>query len=99
MLADTDKNKNETFEENNFFFIILFKQSKSKEKSFSNGHGSATTTKSGTEQTSISFSNDTESIKKQEPKKQVNIVISYIEQNDEQGITQLVKLFKSQILL
>jgi hypothetical protein len=44
------------------------------------------------EQTSISLSNDNESIKKQEPKKQVNIVISYIEKNDEQGIGQLVKL-------
>jgi dTDP-glucose pyrophosphorylase len=39
---------------------------------------------------SISLVNDTESIKKQETKKQVNIVISYIEQNDEQGIGQLV---------
>ena len=43
-------------------------------------------------ETSISL-NDNESIKKQEPKKQVNIVISYIEQNDEQGIGQSVKLF------
>lgn len=42
--------------------------------------------------TSISLNNDTESIKKQEPKKQVNIVISYIEQNDEQGIGQSVKI-------
>ncbi|CRK94944.1 CLUMA_CG008434, isoform A [Clunio marinus] len=49
----------------------------------------ATTTSSETEQTSINLINDTESIKKQEPKKQVNIVISYIEQNDEQGIGQL----------
>ncbi|KAG5671651.1 hypothetical protein PVAND_001842 [Polypedilum vanderplanki] len=46
----------------------------------------ATTTTSDNEQTSINLSNETESIKKQEPKKQVNIVISYIEQNDEQGI-------------
>ncbi|CRK94945.1 CLUMA_CG008434, isoform B [Clunio marinus] len=51
----------------------------------------ATTTSSETEQTSINLINDTESIKKQEPKKQVNIVISYIEQNDEQGIGQLLR--------
>lgn len=45
----------------------------------------------------ISLSNETESIKKQEAKKQVNIVISYIEKNDEQGIGQLVKCFNEQI--
>lgn len=38
----------------------------------------------------INLSNETESIKKQEAKKQVNIVISYIEKNDEEGIGQLV---------
>lgn len=62
-------------------------QNKSKEMSSSN---STTPVKTDPEQTSISL-NDTESIRKQEPKKQVNIVISYIEQNDEQGIGQLVK--------
>lgn len=51
---------------------------------------STTPVKTDPEQTSISL-NDTESIRKLEPKKQVNIVISYIEQNDEQGIAELVK--------
>lgn len=51
---------------------------------------STTPVKTDPDQTSISL-NDTESIRRQEPKKQVNIVISYIEQNDEQGIGQLVK--------
>lgn len=51
----------------------------------------SSSTKSENEQTSISLSNETESIIKQEPMKQVNIVISYIEQNDEQGIGKSVK--------
>lgn len=74
------------------FFYHFFEQNKSKEITSSKGLSNATATKSDTEQTSISLSNDTESIKKQEPKKQVNIVISYIEQNDEQGIGQSVKI-------
>lgn len=53
-------------------------------------NSSTTPVKTDPDQTSISL-NDTESIRRQEPKKQVNIVISYIEQNDEQGIGQLVK--------
>jgi hypothetical protein len=72
--------------------FLIVQQNKSKEISSSKGHSSASTSKSDLEQTSINLSNDTESIKKQEPKKQVNIVISYIEQNDEQGIGQSVKL-------
>jgi len=74
----------------NFFF---HQQNKNKESS--KGHSSsASTTKSETEQTeSISLSNDTESIKKQEPKKQVNIVISFInKEKDDDGIGQLVGL-------
>jgi hypothetical protein len=74
------------------FLIISFEQNKNKEMSSSKGHSATTTTKSDVEQTSISLSNDNESIRKQEPKKQVNIVISYIEKNDEQGIGQLVNL-------
>lgn len=62
------------------------------EISSSKGQIATTATKSDVEQTSISLSNDNESIRKQEPKKQVNIVISYIEKNDEQGIGQLVNL-------
>lgn len=62
------------------------------EVSSSKGQTATTATKSDVEQTSINLSNDNESIRKQEPKKQVNIVISYIEKNDEQGIGQLVNL-------
>lgn len=69
-------------------FFIFYTQNKNKEVL---GSKSAST-KSENEQTSINFSNETESIKKQEPKTQVNIVISYIEKNDEQGIGQLVKI-------
>lgn len=77
------RNQNQQF----FFDFFYLKQNKNKENTNSN---IATPTTSDAEQTSISLSNDTESIKKQEPKTQVNIVISYIEQNDEQGIGQLV---------
>lgn len=70
-------------------FSYHFEQNKSKD---SKSHSSPTSTKSEAETTSINLSNDTESIKKQEPKKKVNIVISYIEKNDEQGIGQLVNL-------
>lgn len=82
-----------------FLFYHSLEQNKSKEITSSKGHSSATATKSDAEQTSISLSNDTESIKKQEPKKQVNIVISYIEKNDEQGIGQLVKIDKMILIL
>lgn len=71
--------------------MISLVQNKSKDSSSS----SNMPIKSKSEPTSISLINDTESIKKQEPKKQVNIVISYIEQNDEQGIGQSVNLSSS----
>lgn len=73
-------------------------QNKNKEITSTKTHSATTTsttttTKSETaEQTSINLSNDNESIKKQEPKTQVNIVISYIEQDDEQGIAFEVML-------
>lgn len=80
-------------------FLLLFfpKQNKNKELPSSKSHSSATTPKSEEDQTSISFSN--ESIKKQEPKTQVNIVISYIEKNEEQGIGQSVKQLLSLVKL
>lgn len=74
----------------NSLLSFFFEQNKSKEISNSKGHASASAIKSDADQTSISLSNDTESIKRQETKTQVNIVISYIEQNDEQGIGQRV---------
>lgn len=77
----------ETNPKQHFFYFFFSQQNKNKENTNSN---IATPTTSDAEQTSISLSNDTESIKKQEPKTQVNIVISYIEKNDEQGIGQLV---------
>ena len=76
----------------NNLFCPLSAQNKNKEITSSKGHTSASTATSETEQTSINLSNDIESIKKQEPKKQVKILISYIEQNDEQGIGQSVNL-------
>ncbi|XP_070506981.1 phosphorylase b kinase gamma catalytic chain, skeletal muscle/heart isoform isoform X2 [Chironomus tepperi] len=51
----------------------------------------ATTTPSENEQTSINLSNETESIKVQDGKKQVNIVISYIEQKEEDGIEKSMR--------
>ena len=74
------------------FLSFLSEQNKSMEISSNKGQSATTATKSDVEQTSINLSNDNESIRKQEPKKQVNIVISYIEKNDEQGIGQLVNL-------
>ncbi|KAL7024202.1 hypothetical protein ACKWTF_012942 [Chironomus riparius] len=51
----------------------------------------STTTPSEIEQTSISLSNETESIKVQDGKKHVNIVISYIEQKEDDGIEQSMR--------